>query len=52
MPNHQYSCTYYSNYLPAHTFGVPDVSQNVKAGSVVQSPSTWHSSTGAKMEKP
>ena len=40
-----------SNYLPTHTFGVPEVSQTVFAGSVVQSASVWHSSTGgAKMQ--
>ena len=35
-----------SNYLPIHTFGVPEVSQTVFAGSVVQSASVWHSSGG------
>ena len=35
-----------SHNLPTHTFGVPEVSQTVKAGSVVQSAFVWHSSAG------
>ena len=35
-----------SNHLPTHTFEVPEVSQTVKAGSVVQSAFVWHSSAG------
>ena len=35
-----------SNYLPTHTFEGPEVSQTVLAGSVVQSPSVWHSFAG------
>ena len=46
-----YSYAYKLNYLPTHMLGVAAVSQTDNTGSVVQSPSTWHSSAeGAKVK--